>query len=85
MLLLIKILPETLQVFGSKFKQAKESNDFPQPDGPTRASREFFLIEKETLSKTFFLKPELLKEIERFLTSKTMFFFKIKKINLKPR
>ncbi len=61
-------------VLGNKFKQAKESKDFPQPEGPTIAVVLFFLKEKEKPDKTLFSK----KEIERFLISKATLFFKIK-------
>ena len=65
-------------VLGNKFKQAKESKDFPQPEGPTIAVVLFFLKEKEKPDKTLFLIPFSKKEIERFLISKATLFFKIK-------
>ena len=72
-------------VLGNKFKQAKASKDLPQPEGPTIAVVIFFLKEKEKLFNIFFSKVFSKKEIERFLISKTTFFFKTKYIHLKPQ
>ena len=80
----IKILPETEMLFilGSRFKQAKESKDLPQPEGPTIAVVVFFFKEKLIFFKTTFSKPLSKKEIERFFISKTTPGFKTNDIDL---
>ena len=67
---------EILFVLGNKFIQAKESQDLPQPEGPTIAVVKFFLKEKEKLFNIFFSLPFSKKETERFLISKIESFFK---------